>query len=150
MVDSVHFKYPAGPICISGLCCIWTTFFIYNCIFCILKKEADSTDKYLADRCPVCLLSITNRTSFPASIQILSLHNNAAIPAQGRQFSLLRFNELGLPPAIEANVGHQTKQFTSQAKFDLGPGEIPDNDFLRAEPYTGWGFPFLPLLPLMP
>lgn len=80
-------------------------------------------------------------------MQILSFHNNAASPAQGRWFSLLRFNEVGLPPAIEANVGHQTTQFTSQAKFDLGPGEIPDNHFLRVEQHTDWGgFPLLSLL----
>lgn len=32
---------------------------------------------------------------------------------------------LGLPSAIEANVGHQTKQFMTQSKFDLGPPEMP-------------------------
>lgn len=81
-------------------------------------------------------------------MQILSFHNNAVNPAQGRQFSLLQFNEVGLPPAIEANVGHQTKQFTSQAKFDLGPGEIPDNHFLRVGKCTDWGGSslFYPLL----
>lgn len=72
-------------------------------------------------------------------MQILSFHNNAASPSQGRRFSLLQFNEFGLPPAIEANVGYQTKQFTSQAKFDLGPGGIPDNHFLRVEKHTDLG-----------
>lgn len=83
-------------------------------------------------------------------MQILSFHN-APSPAQGRRFSLLRFNEVGLPPAIEVNVGHQTKQFMSQAKFDLGPGEIPGNHLSR-EVYSlvvevGGGYPLL-LLPV--
>lgn len=81
-------------------------------------------------------------------MQILSLHN-AVSPAQGRQFSLLRFNEVGLPPAIEVNVDHQTKQFMSQAKFDLGPGEIPDNHFLRVEKHTVWWWRWWGRYPLL-
>lgn len=49
----------------------------------------------------------------------------AAESTAGRPARLLRFYWLGLPPAIEANVGHQTKQFMTQSKFDLGPPEKP-------------------------
>lgn len=48
----------------------------------------------------------------------------AAKPTVGR-LVFLRFYGLGLPPAIEANVGHQTKQFMIRSKFDLGPPEMP-------------------------
>lgn len=48
----------------------------------------------------------------------------AAKPNAGR-LVFLRFYGLGLPPAIEANVGHQTKRFMSRSKFDLGPPEMP-------------------------
>lgn len=48
----------------------------------------------------------------------------AAKPTVGR-LVFLRFYGLGLPPAIEANVGHQTKQFMTWSKFDLGPPEMP-------------------------
>lgn len=51
--------------------------------------------------------------------------NNAGSQAHSRPARLLRFYGLGLPPAIEANVGHQTKQFTTQSRFDLGPPEMP-------------------------
>lgn len=50
------------------------------------------------------------------------LDNNAGSQAHSRP---ARFYGLGLPPAIEANVGHQTKQFMAQSKFDLGPPEMP-------------------------
>lgn len=51
--------------------------------------------------------------------------NNDGSQAHSRLACLLRFYGLGLPPAIEANVGHQTKQFMAQYKFDLGPPEMP-------------------------
>lgn len=51
--------------------------------------------------------------------------NNAGSQAHSQPARLLRFYGLGLPRAIEANVGHQTKQFMTQSKFDLGPPEMP-------------------------
>lgn len=59
--------------------------------------------------------------------------NNAGSQAHSRLACLLRFYGLGLPSAIEANVGHQTKQFMTWAKFDLGPPEMPDNWSLQME-----------------
>lgn len=50
--------------------------------------------------------------------------NNAGSKAHS-QSRLLRFYGPGLPPAIEANVGYQTKQFMTQSGFDLGPPEMP-------------------------
>lgn len=51
--------------------------------------------------------------------------NSTGSQAHSRLAHLLRFYGLGLPPAIEANVGHQTKQFMTRSKFDLGPPEMP-------------------------
>lgn len=51
--------------------------------------------------------------------------NNAGSQAHSQPAHLLRFYGLGLPPAIEANVGHQTKQFMAQSRFDLGSPEMP-------------------------
>lgn len=53
--------------------------------------------------------------------------NNAGSQANSRPARLFfpHIYGLGLPSAIEANIGHQTKQFMTQSKFDLGPPEMP-------------------------
>lgn len=61
----------------------------------------------------------------PLGASLHPLDNNAGSQAHSQPARLLRFYGLGLPPAIEANVGHQTKQFMTQSKFDLGPPEMP-------------------------
>lgn len=54
--------------------------------------------------------------------------NNAGSQANSQPARLFFFffhiYGLGLPSAIQANVGHQTKQFMTQSKFDLGPPEM--------------------------
>lgn len=53
--------------------------------------------------------------------------NNAGSQAHSQPACLLRFYGLGLPPAIEPNVGYQTKQFMVWSEFDLGPPEMVRN-----------------------
>lgn len=51
--------------------------------------------------------------------------DNNAGQAHSWQARLLHFYGLGLPPAVVAKVGYQTKQFIAQSEFDLGPPLMP-------------------------